>query len=211
MPQKLRAVFEKEKYDSVRTKLLAHRLDPHIRTLESKTGKNKGLIFPFARGLRFSALLIYIIRETLEGSGLSANWGQIIDEDGDYCSGECDIIIHTGKHEARWNGDGSGNHIMDFRFVNKNDVKVVISCKSYIKSSTVEIEYLNNLKSFVKDVWLFAECCGPKSIIPIKKKAKTIGYEQFWCLYTWNSKNGETNEQFGEWRDFMEKLRSLKN
>jgi len=73
MANELRRVFEKEKYDHVRTKLLAHRLDPHIRKLEKKRDKNKGLIFPFARGLRFSSLLIYIIREALQGSNLSAN------------------------------------------------------------------------------------------------------------------------------------------
>ena len=43
-------------YDELNAKLKVIRLDPYIRELEAKRGKNKGIIFPFARGLRFSAL-----------------------------------------------------------------------------------------------------------------------------------------------------------
>ena len=108
--------FARERYDEMRAKLQSYRLDPYIRHMEKQQGRNKGLIFPFARGLRFSSLLIYNIREILSDSGLQANWGQIIDSQGEYCSGECDIIIHSGKHICKWNGSELGQ-IMDFRVV----------------------------------------------------------------------------------------------
>ena len=81
-------------YDEINAKLKTVRLDPYIRLLEAKKGKNKGIIFPFARGLRFSALLIYQIRWYLEGTNLTANWGQLMDNDTDEYSNECDIVIH---------------------------------------------------------------------------------------------------------------------
>src|SRR5260370_15507569 len=90
--------FQKEKYDTIKAQLLSYRLSPFIRDKESQEGPNKGLIFPFARGLRFSALLIYSIRESLSSSTLEVNWGQIVDYDGLACSGECDIIIHKKGH-----------------------------------------------------------------------------------------------------------------
>lgn len=201
--------FAREKYSSISTKLQSYRLDPFIRQTERTPGKNKGLIFPFARGLRFSALLIYSIREMLVGSGLYANWGQIIDSDGDYCSGECDIIIHTGKHVEKWNGGNELGQIMDFRFIMQSDVKAVISCKSYITRSTIEVEYLENLKRYVDKVWLFAECCGPYSVEPIRSQAKVVGYDNFWPLYTWNRITGEVGETFSEWLDFMSKVKGI--
>ena len=148
--------FQKEKYDAIKAQLLNYRLDPFIRDKESGEGSNKGLIFPFARGLRFSALLIYSIRESLSGSDLEVNWGQIVDDDGLACSGECDIIIHIKGHYNKWNGSDGGNHIMDFRFIEKQNAIAVISCKSYLTKSSIEEIYCHNMLKYVKRVWLFA-------------------------------------------------------
>lgn len=202
--------FQKEKYDTIKAQLLNYRLDPFIRAKESEPGANKGLIFPFARGLRFSALLIYTIRESLSGSDLEVNWGQIIDDDGNYCSGECDIIIHKKGHYSKWNGNDSGNHIMDFRFIEKEKAVAVISCKSYLTKSTIEEAYCKNMLNFVDRVWLFAECCGPESVDLIKEESKKVGYENFWYFYTWNRTSGDTIDDIDGWINFIEEVNKLK-
>ena len=53
-----------------------------IRQLESR--KSKGRVFSFIRGLRLSAHLIYAIRDRLIGSDLTANWGHLLDNDGNF-------------------------------------------------------------------------------------------------------------------------------
>lgn len=210
MPDQIRNNFQQETYNTIRAKLNSYRLDSYIRQLETKKGKGKGNIFPFARGLRFSALLIYTIRQVLSGTNLTANWGQIIDNDGDTFSNECDIIIHSkNKEEKKWNGDGNGNHIMDFYFINQTDVKAVISCKSYLRSAEIEVDYCNSIKNFCPKIWLFTECCGHRSTISIRKKAVEIGYENFWTLYTWNKKDGSDREAFDNWKHFVEQLKAL--
>jgi hypothetical protein len=202
--------FDKERYEVIKKRLLSYRLDPFIREEESKEGSNKGLIFPFARGLRFSALLIYDIRECLSGSDLEVNWGQIVDEDGSTCSGECDIIIHKKGHYSRWNGNDGGNHIMDFRFIEKKNVITVISCKSYLTRTAIEKEYCENMLKYVRKVWLFAECCGPDSVKLIKKEAKKIGYENFWYLYTWSRTTDQIVDDEKGWFHFISAVKTLK-
>jgi hypothetical protein len=162
------------------------RIDNFIRELETK--KAKGRILPFVRGLRFSSLLTYAIREILSdtGSDLEANWGHLLDEDGTLCSPECDIIIHHSGHVKRWNG--SENPITDFRFVNPQKAVAVISCKSYLESNKVDKKYCELINPFVQKVWLFSECCGPRSSNSIKSKALESGYDKFWNLYFWSKK-----------------------
>lgn len=202
--------FQKEKYDAIKAQLLNYRLDPFIRDKESEEGANKGLIFPFARGLRFSALLIYTIRESLSGSDLEVNWGQIIDEDGFACSGECDIIIHKKGHYSKWNGNDGGNHIMDFRFIEKQSALAVISCKSYLTKATIEKAYCTNMLNYVKRIWLFAECCGPESVELIREESKQIGYENFWYLYTWSRTTDKIVDSEEGWYQFIETIKALK-
>jgi hypothetical protein len=201
--------FQREKYQTIKEKLLSYRLDPFIRDHEAQSGTNKGLIFPFARGLRFSALLIYTIRDSLSGSDLEVNWGQIIDDEGMACSGECDIIIHRKGHAHRWNGDNE-NHIMDFRFIEKQNAIAVISCKSYLTKTAIERPYCEYMRKYVDRVWLFAECCGPDSIKLIKEEASIIGYECFWHLYTWSRSTGEIVDDEDGWHHFISTIKSLK-
>lgn len=209
MPEGYIKSFQKVKYDTIKAQLLSYRLDPFIREKEGESGSNKGLIFPFARGLRFSALLIYSIRESLSGSDLEVNWGQIIDDDGMACSGECDIIIHKKGHANRWNGDNE-NHIMDFRFIEKENAITVISCKSYLTKTAIEKEYCHNLLKYVGRVWLFAECCGPESVDLIRAESKGIGYENFWYLYTWSRATDNIVDDEQGWYHFIETVKALK-
>ena len=202
--------FQKEKYEEIKAQLLNYRLDPFIREKESQDGSNKGLIFPFARGLRFSALLIYTIRESLSGSDLEVNWGQIIDDDGYACSGECDIIIHKKGYYKKWNGNDGGNHIMDFRFIEKENAVAVISCKSYLTRTTIEEAYCHNMLKFVDKIWLFAECCGPESVELIRTDSQAFGYENFWHLYTWSRTTDQIVDDEAGWYHFIETVKALK-
>lgn len=210
MPDNYYSTFEAETYNTIKGQLLNYRLDPFIREMEKKEGADKGLIFPFARGLRFSCLLIYAIREALSGSDLEVNWGQIIGDGGLVLSGECDIIIHKKGHVKKWNGSDNGNHVMDFRFINKGNAVAVISCKSYLTKSTIETEYCTNMLKYVKRVWLFAECCGPESVDLIKEESKKIGYENFWHLYTWSRTTDDTVEDIKGWLHFIETIKTLR-
>ena len=174
-----------------------------IRQLESR--KSKGRVLSFIRGLRLSAHLIYAIRDLLIGSDLTANWGHLIDDDNKFCSPECDIIIHKISGQiSRWNGNQ--NPVMDFRFISMAQAIVVISCKSQVKS--IDEEYPKSIKKYTKKVWLFGECCGPRSAKGLAEKAKKAGYEKFWHLYTWSPKTKADYNNEG-WIDFVNEVKKL--
>lgn len=182
------------------------RIDPFIRDMEAR--RQKGRILPFVRGLRLSALLIYEIRQLLKGTGLTANWGHLVDETDTFCSCECDVIIHREVGEIqRWNGD-SNEPVMDFRFIEQKSAVAVISCKSYLRSSGIDTEYCKLMKPFVGKIWLFAECCGPRSAKSIQTKALELGYEKFWYLYTWSKQTAPEPNKYG-WNEFVEAVRKL--
>jgi len=168
--------------------------------------RQKGRILPFVRGLRLSALLIYAIREMLTGTGLTANWGHLTDASGTICSPECDVIIHREGYFKRWNGHE--NAIMDFRFIEQQLAVAVISCKSYLKSGDIDTEYCKSMEPFVQKIWLFAECCGPRSVETIRAKAFEHGYEHFWYLYTW-SKQTEPKPDKEGWNKFVGEVKNL--
>ena len=181
------------------------RMDSFIRDMEAK--KQKGRILPFVRGLRLSALLIYAIREMLEGTDLTANWGHLIDDEGHYCSCECDVIIHQGGGLVRrWNG--TNEPVMDFRFIEQERAVAVISCKSYQRSGDIDREYCTLMEPFVKKVWLFVECCGPRSTESIRIKSLEFGYEEFWYLYTWSKQTDPQPNREG-WIRFVEEVKKL--
>lgn len=162
----------------------------------------------FVRGLHFSALLIYAMRELIpEETGLKVDWGHLLDESGNYCSRECDIIIHK-KARNKWNGNP--NPIMDFKFVEQDKAVAVISCKSYLRSGGIDRQYVGYLKPFVQKVWLFAECCEPKHVDKLAGQAQRAGYQNFYYMYEWSrgSASHEPNET--GWREFAKELRKLK-
>ncbi len=199
-------VFDAERFAAIFQELLTWRLDPYITRLEA--GRLPGRIFPFARGLRFSARLIGVIREVLSDSepNLNASWGQLIDEKNNILSPECDIIIHKRGFYRRWNG--TDQPVMDFRFIRSSRAVTVISCKSYLRPSDLGKRYINRLKKAVDIVWLFAECCGPRSAENIMRRAKSLGYNDFWYLYSWSRRAGEKPNNDG-WRDFIRKVSEL--
>ncbi len=154
-------------------------------------------------------MLIYTIREALSKTDLEVNWGQIISDDSSICSGECDIIIHKKGYIKRWNGDGSGNHIMDFKFILSSEAVAVISCKSYLTKSSIEEKYCKNMLQHVSKVWLFAECCGPDSFSLIAAEAVKIGYDKYWYLYTWSRTTGDTIDSLDGWIYFIQTVKQL--
>ncbi|MFQ5821494.1 MAG: hypothetical protein ACE5I5_16040, partial [Candidatus Heimdallarchaeota archaeon] len=119
--QTARLLYE-SRYNGLIGDFSTWRVDDFIRQMEAD--RCKGRILPFVRGLRLSAHLIYTIREILSGTELEANWGHLLDEEGNYCSAECDIIIHLRGHYMRWNG--SIDPIMDFRFIEQQNAIAVI-------------------------------------------------------------------------------------
>jgi len=203
-------VLVEQKFHQIKAALQEYRLDSFIRENEGQRGGGKGTILPFIRGLRFSALLIYAIREYISGTGLTASWGHIIDEEGEFCSRECDIVIHKEGYIMRWNGDGGLHPVMDFKFIEQEKAIAVISCKSYLEKSKLEKEYCNDIKKYVDKVWLFSECCPPNKIEDINTEALSIGYEKFWTFYTWDRGTKGVEDQIELWHDFVETLKSLK-
>ena len=181
------------------------RVDTFCRQMEAE--KKKGRVLPFVRGLRLSAQLVYLVRDLLSDTGLTANWGQLVDNEGNLCSCECDVIIHKEGYIRKWNGET--NPIMDYRFIKQDKALVVISCKSFIRKADIDREYCKNMRSYVDKLWLFAECCGPKSTAIIKRKAAEFGYEKFWPLYTWSKQTTPIPNRTG-WMDFVSEVEKLK-
>ena len=198
-------LLQEERFRQIFYEFVEWRIDPFIRQLEAD--RKRGRIFPFARGLRLSAQLIYAVREILSGTNLTANWGQLLDESGTSCSSECDVIIHREGHIRRWNGDTEP--VMDFRFIAQQNAIAIISCKSFLKSGNIEKQYCNLMQPFVKKIWLFAECCEPQNVGKLRTNALRFGYEKFWHLYTW-SKNFDPEPNKQGWNEFIEDVEKLK-
>lgn len=148
-------------------------------------GTYEGEILSFVKGLRISAQLIYFIRDCLSENGCDVSWGHILNDEGQSCSPECDVIIHNG-HVRKWNGSAVGQ-VMDFRFVRAKKVRAVVSCKSNVTS--IEEAYPAQLRDYgVERVFLFGECCSQSNYENLKQKALTAGYAGFWCAYFTSSK-----------------------
>jgi hypothetical protein len=148
--------------------------------VQAHEGRRLGEILRFVRGLRFSARVIYFLREQLSHTNLDVSWGHLLDRDQAFCSPECDIIIHDKGYVKKWNGNE--HPIMDFRFISVEKAKAVVSCKSLL--TAIDREYPKDMKACgVKNVLLLAECCKTDQFEKIKEAAKKAGYSGFWCLY----------------------------
>jgi len=204
-------ILLRERFEHMAAEFKSWRMSDFIRQLEASKGK--GRVLPFIRGLRLSAQLVYAIRELLIGSGLTATWGHLLDEKWKFCSPECDVIIYKERGQLRqWNG--TREPVMDFRFVLMTEAVVVISCKSKIRSTDLDEKYSREIKKYVDRVWLFAECCGPRSPNRVMEKALQAGYEHFWYLYTWAPKREEIfDRDFNRegWNDFIKEVQKLKD
>jgi hypothetical protein len=199
------------------------KLCAELRTLRTKAAlmKRAGFrprIHDFVRGLRFSSLLTYRIRDLLRTSGLTASWGQLIDEDGNTCSPECDIIIHGECANLRWNGNSGDKdpHVMDYHFVPCGEARAVVSCKSLLRGASdvnKERVYLSRLTRYVKTVWLFAECCRQGKSRAIRTAAKNTGFKRFWFLYDWVDDDPDFDvrraSKTDQWWDFVAAVRQL--
>ncbi len=97
---------------------------------------------------------------------------------------------------------------MDFRFINQEDVLLVISCKAFLTASNIDMEYCKLMKEYVKDVWLFAECCNPKNLVKINETVKRGGYSNFWYLYGWDE-IASTDPNKNGWLDFVSKVEKI--
>jgi hypothetical protein len=179
-----------EELSELRTELQSLRAYPPL--VKRGDGKYEGDILGFVKGLRLSARLIYFLRNRLSGTDLEVNWGHLV-ANGESCSPECDIIIHTKGHVRRWNG--GDRPIMDFKFVETDRVRAVVSCKSSLLG--IDKSYPNALKRYgVKHVFLFAECCRETQFARLQVRAKDAGYSGLWCLYL--SQKGPLPVKFDE-------------
>jgi hypothetical protein len=152
-------------------------------------GKYEGDILGFVKGLRLSARVIYFLRECLSETDLKVNWGHLVNAEEQFCSPECDVVIHAKGHIRNWNG--GKEPVMDFKFIRAQGVRAVVSCKSQLDS--VDAEYPKALKQFgIGKVFLFAECCRRDRLADLRKAARKAGYKGFWCLYTTEKETEDT-------------------
>jgi len=177
--------------------------------------RSKREILAFVQGLRFSALLIYAIRQMLTNvlrkPALTASWGVIYDDATGQFSRECDVIIHHHEAFDAWNGgDSVGDPVMDFRFVSPEYVRLVISCKSQLDRVTRKMaEYAQDIQQFTDRLWLFAECCQVGKVAALSAKAREVGYERLWYLYALErGKVGHVENDQG-WLQFANELAQL--
>lgn len=200
--------FFVDDFNKIIAEFSAWRMDEHIKLLNKMQQKGWGNVLPFVRGLRLSAQLIYVIRKYLNGTNLTADWGHLMygEEEEEYLTPECDIIIYDKQGKiGEWN-DKTDKAVMNFKFVQSKSAKLIISCKSFLKSSDIDKEYCKEIKKYVDKIWLFAECCGPRSPLKIEEKAKEIGYEKFFYLYTWSKSLGADPNEEG-WLEFIRSIR----
>ncbi len=194
------------KLSNLASELIEWRSDHEIRQAD----KAGGGVFDFVKGLRLATRLVYILKNKLSEYSLDANWGQILDENGEYLSPECDIIIHKGKEIDRWDGEGGDYpNVMDFRFIEIEKVVCVISCKSYLTSiSERYTKYCQRLRPYLKGrpFWLFAECVPTGKEKDLHEKAKEIGHNRLWYLYSWDEKNLQPEENRPLWKKFLQEI-----
>ena len=170
-------------------------------------------VFDFVKGLRFSANLIYILREILSRSEIQVHWGQVVADNDGLLSPECDVIIHRRGHCHCWNG-GRHDQVMEFKFIRRSDVLAVISCKSFLKGIVQEHrDYCARMKPYVdkRRLWLFAECVPVGRESKLLNDAKNTGYEKCWYLYSWDGHNSRAQQDRKLWEDFMATVERLGN
>lgn len=156
-----------------------HNLRSHPPLVRRTDGKYEGDILGFVKGLRLSARLIYFLRERLSPhTQLEISWGCLLNNDS--LSPECDVIVHSKGHHREWNGHKTS--VMEFKFIQAVNARVVISCKSQLRA--IDQRYPKDLKKYgVHKVFLFAECCREKSFQRLRETALKAGYTDLCCLY----------------------------
>ena len=195
------------KLRSLKEELLHWRLDD-VRDEMRKYGRKRGLVLDFIRGLRLSAGVIYALRVALSDTGMEVSWGHVLDRNEAFCSPECDVIIHRPGVFDRWNG--SKDPIMDFSFVAQDNAVAVVSCKSLVSGvSSIDVEYCSQMRVYVRNVLLFAECCRPTQVDRLTRTARDAGYRGFWYLYTLARGSSEPEVDERKWTDFLNTVHTL--
>jgi len=184
-------------------------VDFRLVSLHDDGSQERRMLY-FVQGLRFSAELIYEIRNLLSSTAVKVHWGHILRGEDILCSPECDIILHRDGKRRRWNG----NHeepVFDFWFVKPEAVSAVVSCKSLIRSpADVDDKFCKDLRGYgVKRIWLFAECCDRAKVDSIEARARRSGYDRFFHLYTLDSKTGSDTPSKSSWDAFAKAVRAL--
>lgn len=186
-------------------KLAEWRRNPTVRLMKST--RDKGRILDFITGLRLSTQIAYIVRQVVSSlPDLEVSWGHLVDNKGNSCSAECDIIVHRKGHIQRWNGGESP--MMDFRFIHCEKALAVISCKSFTKN--IDKEYPSEIAKYgVDNVFLVAECCSPNKVTDLSDKAKEAGYSGFYYLYQYDEKSFTDTIDSNVYVEFIQKLLAL--
>jgi hypothetical protein len=131
----------------------------------------------FVKGLILSTNIIEVIDKYVP-NGFRADWGQVIDNDGNTLSKECDIIIYKGKPHKPIK-----NRSLSFVFVKKDQAKIIIQVRSSIQSVTKESrEYSKAVRKFAPEIWFVVENCWAKSEgrgKKIERELKKAGYKHF--------------------------------
>lgn len=161
----------------------------------------------FVKGLILSTNIIEVIDDHIP-NGFRADWGQLIDDDGNTLSKECDIIIYEGKPHKPIK-----NRCISFVLVNKRQAKIVIQVRSSIQSVTKEAkDYCKAVRKFAPEIWFIAECCWAKTErrgSKIEKELKKAGYKHFFyfCRMDDNADRTINHKSFLKFIELIKKIR----
>jgi len=161
----------------------------------------------FVKGLILSTNIIEVIDKYVP-NGFRADWGQVIDNDGNTLSKECDIIIYKGKPHKPIK-----NRSLCFVFVNKTQAKIIIQVRSSIQSVTKESrEYSKAVRKFAPEIWFVAENCWAKSErrgAKIESELKRAGYKHFFyfCRMDDNADRTPNHKSFLRFINLIKKIR----
>jgi hypothetical protein len=195
-----------ERFFALASVLQQWRIDPIMQQMDAD--RDEGRILGFVKGLRLSAQLAYAVREILSGENVEVSWGHLVDESGQLCSPECDIIIHRPGHMRRWNGDGGNEPIMDFRFIESTKALGLISCKSLAKS--IDKDYCKSFEKYqVENILLFVECCPQRQLEQLRKQANEAGYRGLFYLFTLEDDNFTVKQDPAIYAAFVQALKDL--
>lgn len=193
-----------EPFYSLTNALVQWRLDSRIKQMDSD--KDEGSILGFVKGLRLSAQIAYIVRDIVSGHNLEVSWGHLLNDSGESCSPECDVIIHRPGFVHRWNG--GAQPIMDFKFIECSKALAVISCKS--KTNSVDKEYCKSFAKYnLENIFLFVECCKSHRVEPLKEQALASGYKGFFYLYTLRSEDFGFDQDPEVYLEFVKAMKGL--
>jgi len=192
--------------------LLRLRMDRLVSTTEvydlAKKGSasnNNGQLPTFISGLIGSSCLIEEIEQDLR-PGLTAKWGQVIDNNNNTMSKEIDVIIFKDKPYFEWKKLG-------YALVPKDNVRAAIEVNTWYGSGvSTHGDYRSlaqHLNNFCKDFFLFCfseDCCAP-TIQKHTSDLKQFGFKDYFVLYEGPPNNYKP--LYDQWYRFVDMIRNL--